>query len=105
MRNHPLYKQLRQIALDNNYTVEQIQNCNWQQAVQLLGQRDFSIGFLENAKRELILELRNEAVEVDRQYIASAVRDRFPQLELEYRREGEYPYIMLWLKGKPGEQL
>ena len=105
MKNHPLYKELKQIACDSNYTLEQVQDLDFNQAADLLGTRDFTITFLNNMKRGLIATLRSRDDEANLQQLQQQTKafldSNFPSWEAECGRQGHKPYITFWLEGKP----
>lgn len=104
MVNHPLYKKLKQIALDGNYTMEQVHSLDFDVAVELLGTRNFSAGFLHNMKSQLIAELQEQEDESNKQLFQSKIevlRNRFPEFDIERGRIDNKPFIIIWLKGKP----
>ena len=105
MRNHPLYKQLKQIALDGEYTVEQAKNLTAVQAKNLLGGSYFATTFFENMKRGIIMTLESRDEELNFQAIknmaTSFLDTNFPDWEAERGRESNKPYVTIWLKGKP----
>lgn len=104
MKNHPLYKKLKQIALDDNYTIEQVRGLDFNTVAELFGTRSFSDTFLGNMKLELIAEIQDQQDESDKQLFQAKVeslRNRFPDLEVERGREGDRPYVVIWLEGKP----
>jgi hypothetical protein len=105
MRNHPLYQELKLKALDENYTIEQVQSLSFTQVTTLLGEKPGSTTFLENMKRSIILVLQNRDDERDLQALQDQVKiyldTNFPSWVAESDREGGIPCIKLWLKGKP----
>ncbi|MHC4084453.1 MAG: hypothetical protein ACYSWZ_22410 [Planctomycetota bacterium] len=105
MKNHPLYKKLKQIALDRNYTVEQAQALDFNQAAELLETRSFSLTFLINMKYGVIDTLRHRDDENDLQQLKETTQNwldtNFPDWEAERGRQGNKPYITIWLRGKP----
>jgi len=106
MRNHPLYKKLKQIALDENYTIEQVENATMGQVAQLLGPDvRLSQVFLLNMKRGIIMALQNRDDENDMQQLKQTAKNfldaNFPDWEAERSREGDKPCVTIWLKGKP----
>lgn len=107
MKNHPLYKKLKQIALDGNYTIEQIENMNFNQAADLLSERTFTITFLRNMKRGIIDALQDRDDEdslKQLKYRAKAFLDaNFPNWKAVKGKQGEYPFITIWLKGNPND--
>lgn len=105
MKNHPLYKKLKQIVLDRNYTVEQAQALGFNQAAELLETRSFSLTFLINMKYGVIDALWHRDDENDLQHLKEIVKNwldiDFPDWEAERGRQGSKPYITFWLRGKP----
>ncbi|MDH4237934.1 MAG: hypothetical protein OEW48_00065 [Phycisphaerae bacterium] len=105
MRNHPLYQKLKQIAIDRNYTLEQVQFLSFAQATTLLGERPASTTFLENMKQDIIMELWDRDDEANLQQVRQKIKTwldaNFPNWADEWDREGGKPCIKLWLKGKP----
>ena len=104
MKNHPLYQQLKQIALDGGYSVEQAEGLSFKQAASLLGTRQFSLAFLNNAKRAIITALQDRDDKNDLQALKETAKNwlvaNFPDWEAERGREGDKPYVTIWLKGK-----
>lgn len=104
MENHPLYKKLSQTALDNNYTVDQVDSLNFNQAAQLLGSRNFTLTFLNNMKRGTVMALRDRDDKNDLQALKETAKNwldtNFPGWEAERGRENDKPYVIIWLKGK-----
>jgi len=105
VKNHPLYKKLKQIALDGHYTIEQVRSASISQVTTLLETSHFSSGFLYNMKRLLISELQDRQDERDthelRQVAMTWLNANFPDWQAERGREGDKPYVTIWLKGKP----
>lgn len=107
MRNRPEYKQLEQIALDGNYTVEQVQNATKSQVSALLDNAVMSDAFFLNMKNILLKKLTNRNDETDRQFIINlfeggartAFRDRFPDAVILKRRENSKRIIEIRLDG------
>ena len=106
MKNNPLYKSLKQTALDGDYTVEQIKNISKAKVCQLLDTEErFSNTFFLNMKRGIIMILQNRDDEKDFQQLKQTAKNwldiSFPGWEAERGREGEKPFVKIWLKGKP----
>lgn len=105
MKNHPLYKKLEQIALDRNYTVEQAQTLDFNQAAELLETHSFSLTFLMNMKHGVIDALRHRDDESNLQQLKETAKNwldtNFPDWEAERGRQANKPYITIWLRGKP----
>lgn len=104
MKNHPLYQKLKLIALNENYTIDQVKSLSFTQVTTLLGEKPGSVTFLENMKQSIILKLQNRDDERDRQALLDQVKIyldmNFPGWMAESEREGGKPCIKLWLKGK-----
>lgn len=105
MKNRAIYKQLKQYALDNNLTIEQVQNATFNQIATILGTRNFSLAFLNNMKRGIVMSLQNRDDEQNLQQLKQIAKNwldaNFPDWEAERGREGDKPYVTIWLKGKP----
>jgi len=105
MKNNPLYDKLKQIALDGDYTVEQVQNATVGQIATLLGASGQKPQFIENMRRGIINTLQNRDDEVNLRALKSQAIDRlnsnFPDFAAERGREGDKPFVKIWLKGKP----
>lgn len=105
MKNQPLYKKLKQIALDGNYTIEQVENAGFNQVAELLETRNFSLAFLNNMKRGIVMTLQNrddeEAMQGLKQQAKNWLDTNFPDWQAERGREGDKPFVKIWLKGKP----
>jgi len=105
MKNHPLYQKLEPIALNESYTIEQVQSLSFTEVTTLLGERPGSIIFLENMKQSVTLVLQNRDDERDLQALRDQVKiyldANFPSWVAVCDREGGKPCIKLWLKGKP----
>lgn len=104
MKNHPLYQKLKLIALNENYTIDQVKFLSFTQVTTLLGEKPRSVAFLENMKQSIILKLQNRDDERDRQALQDQVKiyldTNFPGWMAESEREGGKLCIKLWLKGK-----
>lgn len=106
MRNNPLYKKLKQIVLDGDYTIDQVKNATMGQVAQLLGPDvRFGQAFFQNMKRGLIMTLQNRDDENDMQQLKQTAKTwldaNFPDWEAERGREGDKNYVTIWLRGKP----
>ena len=104
MRNNPYYQQLRQIAFDENYGIEQVKNATDEQLKQLLGVERLPC-IINGAKELLCRELQERDDEIDKEFVRSKAReflsDYFPDFEVERGRELKKPFVKIWLKGKP----
>lgn len=105
MQNHPCYQKLEQVALDGNYTIEQVRALNFTQASALLGERPASFAFLENVKKGIIKALQDREDEVNLQQIETKIATwldgNFPDWKAERGREGDKPFVIIWMEGKP----
>ncbi len=105
MKNHPLYKKLKQIALDGNCTIEQVENAGFNQVAELLGTRNFSLAFLNNMKWGIVMALQNRDDEQNMQQLKQTAKSwldaNFPDWQAERGRESDKPFVKVWLEGKP----
>ncbi|MBA7705484.1 hypothetical protein ES703_114314 [subsurface metagenome] len=104
MKNHPLYKKLKQKALNGNYTIEQVRNLDFNTTAELLETRSFSGTFLKGMKLLLIAEMQDREDEANKQLLQSrleVLRNRFPNFEVERGRIDGKPFVTFWLNGKP----
>jgi len=106
MRNNPIYKRLKQTALDGGYTIEQVEKLDFNKAAQLLGSREgLTVTFVSKAKAGIIAALKNRDDEQAMQQLKQTAKNwldrHFPGWEAERGRENDKPYVKIWLKGKP----
>ena len=105
MKNNPLYLQLKQIALDGGYTIEQVQNVTVGQIATLLGASGLKPSFVENMKRMVIDTLESRDDEVHFQALKTQaigwLESNFPDFVAERGRESKKPFVKIWLKGTP----
>jgi len=105
MNNHPFYKKLKQIALGGNYSIEQVRRLRFNQAADLLGSHDFTVTFFNNMKRGVIVSLRNRDDKANMEQLKQTAKAwldaNFPNWEAERGREGDKPYVTIWLEGRP----
>ena len=105
MKNHLLYQRLELIALNESYSIDQVQSLSFTEVTTLLGERPGSTTFLENMKQSIIVVLQNRDDERDLQALRDQVKiyldANFPSWVAVCDREGGKPCIKLWLKGKP----
>ena len=108
MRQRAIYQQLLQIALDNDYTIEQVENATVEQVRQILGtDKRFSWSFFKNMKSCLIVDLQQRDDENDLAALKEQAKGwldaNFPDWQAERGRDNGKPYVAIWLKGKPEE--
>lgn len=106
MRNNATYKRLKQIAIDGGYTIEQVEKLDFNKAAKLLGSREGLTGTLvSKAKAGIIAMLKNRNDEQAMQELKQTAKNwldtNFPAWQSERGREGDKPYVKIWLKGKP----
>ena len=105
MKNHPLYKKLKQIVLDGGYSIKQINGLKFGQAAELLESRDFTVTFLNNMKSGIADALQNRDDKVNMEKLKQTAKNwldtHFPDWEAEKGREGDKPFVTIWLEGKP----
>lgn len=110
MKNNPLYIQLRQIALDGNYTIGQLANVTKTQVENILDSGVLPMQFVKNMKRmvKCILQERDDEIErvTIEQKIPTMIRKRFPNLKVDFKRApNDGRVVRLWLDGKIDEEL
>lgn len=105
MRKNARYIRLKELAIDGDYTVEQVRNATYNQIRNLLGLQNLSENFINTAKRKLIIALNNRddtQIMADLRSVALTwLNNNFPDFEAERGREDDKPYVTIWLKGKP----
>lgn len=105
MKKHPLYLKLKQIVLDGDYSIEQVKNMRWGQAAELLDTQDFNVTFLGNMKRGLIDAIRGRNDSANAETVKGKIKtwlnNKYPGWEIEHSREGDKPFVRIWLEGKP----
>lgn len=106
MRNNPIYKRLKQIALDGGYTIEQVEKLDFNKAAQLLGSREgLTVTFVSKMKAGIVAAIKNRDDEQAMHQLKDVARDwldrYFPDWEAERGRESDKPYVKIWLEGKP----
>ena len=105
MKNHLLYQRLELIALNESYSIDQVQSLSFTEVTTLLGERPGSTTFLENMKQSIIVVLQNRDDERDLQALQGQFKTyldmNFSGCVAEFNRDGDKPCIKLWLKGKP----
>ena len=105
MKRHPLYQQLRQLAINSNYTVERIRNLTFEDAAELFGTNDFTTNFFENIKKNVIMILQDRDDEKVLQELKAMILTwlemNLPNYYLERTRENGSRLIKIWLDGEP----
>ena len=105
MKNNPLYIQLKQIAFDGGYTVEQAGNATPQQAADLLDIPKARLPHFPNMKALLIRELQERTDEVVFQSIKDTIKTwlqaNHPGYEIDKGKEDGKRFVTIWFDGKP----
>ncbi len=106
MKNNPHYQQLRQKALDDNYTIEQVENLTSSQLSQALNIEEAEIGPHLNGMKELLTaEMKTAADKTRTDSIIAAFKTwldtNFPQHEEIVDTEDGKVFVAIWLEGKP----
>jgi hypothetical protein len=105
MKNHPLYKAFKKKVEDKGLSIEGIRLLDARTIKGELG-NDIHLpaALFRNMKSYLIFEMQEQQDEIDKQAFASKVevlRNKWPDLKVERGREGDKPFVIIWLKGKP----
>ena len=105
MRNNQFYKQMRQVVLDGDYTVEQVELATDDQIKTILDAPDLKPTFIANLRRCVTKDLIDQDDERNLQDLRTQVwgwlNTDFPDFEFERGREDDKPFVKIWLKGKP----
>lgn len=104
MRNSPLYKRLKQIAINGDYTVEQLRNATNKQICNLVDKQNLKSVFIANVKILLSAELQDRNDEANMRALGSSVHTwlnaNFPDFKIERGKEDGKPYVKIWLRRK-----
>jgi hypothetical protein len=105
MKNHPIYIKVKNYALANMTTVGFEAMTPGEIIIAAGSQAKVSGTFATNMKRAVLMALQARDDEARLQQLKSKVKTfldaNFPDWQAERGREGEKPYIKIWLKGKP----
>ena len=109
MKSNPLYKQIKQIALDEDYTIQQVRDATKTQITSLLGISESAVldTFVDCMKANLAEELRRRDFERDKQFIidnySEELRKRFGDCQIDKSEIRGYRCVLIWLDGAPPE--
>ena len=107
MRYNPLYARLKQIALDNNYTIDEVQGLTKQQIADQvqLSIDDFSDDFFANIKTVIVSDFESirdhSMLGVVKSQLEPWLVEEYPDAEFERGKENDKRFIKIWLDGKP----
>ena len=108
------YNILKQVVIDNSYTLAQVQATTKQQIAAILGVgendafwSDGNAGFYTNLRRNIIAEIQDDLDETDKVFLQeqieggarTAMRIRFPEFEIRRRKTGGYRVLEIHLDG------
>ncbi len=99
MRQRPEYQQLKQIAIDGDYTLEQVQGVTRTQIESLLGKRIG--GLFPGIKELLIMDIIDRDDKATMQQLRSEIISVFPDAEFEKGREEGKRFVTVWIDRKP----
>ena len=111
MKQNAIYQRLLRYAIDNNYTVEQVLSATKRQIANVLGvdSESFTNEFGRNMKTCLVDDLQRakDAVELlaIKTEFTSWLLIHYPDYKVDRGNQGGKPYVRIWLKGKPVEDL
>ena len=105
MKNHPIYLKVKKFALAN-LSYDAFEAMTVGEIIIAAGAEGRVSGtFAQNLKRGVLSALKGRDDEIDLQQIKSKVKTfldaNFPDWEGERGRDGDKPYVTIWLKGKP----
>ena len=106
MKNRPAYIALRQAVIDNNYTIQQVQNATIPQAANIANVSVESLApYFQNIKNNIISEMEYTAIMAKVNSVKAGVKswldNNFPQHVEESDEEGGKFFITIWPEGKP----
>ena len=109
MQKNALYLQLKQIATENNYTIEHIQSLTADRIKELLELGGVYDGFVANLKDALLKEWQNKYDQTFLQNLKSQLIDgsrvwlqnNFPKAEFEMGAQNGKRFVRIWLNGRP----
>lgn len=102
--NNALYKKFKDFVGETVLSIAGIGMLTFNEVALMVETRKFPLVVMETMKLKLINEMQEDRDESDKQQIQGrleALRASFPDFEVERGREGEKPFITIWLKGKP----
>jgi hypothetical protein len=105
MKNHPVYKKVKQYALDNMATVD-FEAMPAGEIIMAAGAEGTVSGtFAANMKRAVLMALQNRDDENRIKVLKAGVKGfmdtNFPDWQAEKGREDNLPFIKIWPRGKP----
>ncbi len=105
MQNNTTYVKFKQLALDGNYSIEQVQNTTKEQVETLVNTAVLKPAFVDNMKRLIINDLQQQNDQQDmeqlKQQAGAWLDSNFPDWQAERGRKRDKPFVKIWLKGKP----
>ena len=109
MRNRPIFLTIRQYTIDHGYTAQQVANATAGQVVNLLGltgdAAEQATRYWPGIKRLLLMDLQHHADIADMEALKATAKAwldaNFPDWQAERGREGDKPYVTIWLEGRP----
>ena len=113
MKYKIVYNQLLQKVENKGWTIKQVQDATKKQVANILNLNENSAfwsggnkGFFINLKLNICQELQRQQNENDKQYLSNrvnmaTVRQRFPDIEFEFREIDSKRCVCVWLDGKP----
>ncbi len=104
MRSNPVYKKLKKIALEGDYTIEQVTNASKGQIESLVG-HELTVNFYSSLKtcvlQDLQEKLDGQAVAAFKDKVKAYLDQYYPDYKFERGRDRDKPFITIWLEGKP----
>ena len=99
MRNRQLYKTIKQIVIDGNYTIAQVEGVTRRQMESIVGQ---SVGgYFEGIKENLVKELTAQDDTLRQSQIRNAIISQFPNAEFDKGTVRGKKFVRIWIDGKP----
>jgi len=105
MKNNALYIELKQIIIDDSYTVAQVEGATKAQIESLLNTSGLGDAFVANMKRSVAAYLRSQIdtakMDTLQSQAVSWLTTNFPDAEFERGKRDGKPYVTIWVEGKP----
>ncbi len=108
MKNNPYFKKLKQYAVDQALTFDQIKASNNAQVANILGIDESRLepATYANMRGAVLKSLQEDIDNADFDNIKTSgirtwLENNFPDYEFEKGKKGGKPFVKIWYKGKP----
>jgi len=113
MRNDPIYRKFRQLAVDGAYTADDVRTLTRKQVAGLLGNDGLTVsdtdefwsganeGYFTGLKLNVAQELQRAADVKIAKAVKAAIVQLYPKADIELERGHDGLRVTLWPEGKP----